>query len=234
MGELDSKKEAETMFGLDRIKMPRKADEVHTRISRQMEVEQPRYGKAKVEVVDGFEDLIGGPLGEGFYFNSPGTGYQLSFALAIAPNIALDEALRDASLVHSHDIVKILREKQVLKGLKVVDLGCGPAELVVAMKALGATSYGVDTGDLRSDRLPQIDGYIDVDLNSDQAVQRIVGASNGKFDLVTENILGGVWGSLTSEPHTPPKIFSGTRSNFPFKGLLELLMGNLILLPRIF
>src|SRR3989344_2618417 len=85
MGELDSKKEAETMFGLDRIKMPRKADEVHTRISRQMEVEQPRYGKAKVEVVDGFEDLIGGPLGEGFYFNSPGTGYQLSFALAIAP-----------------------------------------------------------------------------------------------------------------------------------------------------
>src|SRR5665213_850384 len=70
-------------------------------------------GKVFLRTIDGFDDVVGEPLGSGLIYNHSGGSYQLAFALSLAPNPAVGELVQDRSL-EAGDIVAQLRALNVL------------------------------------------------------------------------------------------------------------------------
>lgn len=142
------------------------------------------------KVIEGFEDILGEPLGEGLYDNHSGGTSQLVFAIAISQSPSTMEIVRDTGLMTPSAIVQRLREAKVLSGMKIIDLGSGSASFAVAAKALGAKVYTVDAHELMPKRESQLDGHIVINLGSHEAINQIIAETGGEFDLVTENIIG--------------------------------------------
>jgi len=151
--------------------------------------------------VGGFEDIVGEPLGVGFYYNTAGTIYQLAIALSLSQNPAIAEGLTESKT--PEEIIKEFREGQVLAGLKVLDLGCGKnPSFALAAKAMGAEVYTADAEDLSQDIKGRLDGHVVVNFNDPEAAEEITGVTGGQFDLVTENIVDALPFSGTTAPES--------------------------------
>src|SRR5689334_4259795 len=102
--------------------------------------------------VPGFEDVLRqagfseANVGEGGLMRGPEAVYntspsvsQLTTAIAIARDPAARHILEDGSVQHGSDVIRALRERNVLAGMRVLDLGCGMRPgFALAAKALGA------------------------------------------------------------------------------------------------
>jgi 2-polyprenyl-3-methyl-5-hydroxy-6-metoxy-1,4-benzoquinol methylase len=149
------------------------------------------YGESHSKVIDGFEDVIEGSLGESLFYNTQGAAYQLAFSISLSTHSAIAEVLEDER-VSGADAVRIFRKERILEGLKIVDLGCGVPTFAVAAGALGGTSYTVDVEDIAPKYLAFIAKHVVADLNDSDILEKLKGELGGEFDLVTENIISGV------------------------------------------
>lgn len=205
----------------EKVPLPEGLPEIRKRIARRTKVENPSFSSATGvresdrDVVDGFEDVLPtDPLGAGFWYNSWATTTQLVFALSIFPNPNIQKIINQPHVLTSRDTIAALRQQQVLSGLKFMDLGCGRVpSFALAARALGATVYTADYGMLQGADEASLSSHIIVDFNDPNAPEKLMRATGGKFDLVTEHIVGGTLDSpdhlITPEPETILKISDG-------------------------
>ncbi|MEM0438371.1 MAG: hypothetical protein QXU54_03680 [Candidatus Micrarchaeia archaeon] len=98
-----------------------------------------------------------------------------------------------------------LRKAKILKGLKILDLGCGPEPTFArASRRFGADVWTVDVIPAsmfdfdekyftKRDRQIEVSRHIQLDLRVPDAAEKIITASGGNFDLVTEAHLTIGW-----------------------------------------
>lgn len=139
-----------------------------------------------VLVIRGFEDVLGGErLGGGRFHNTFGNVIQLLQVLNLSKH-PLIRNLKETDKVSGTEFVRTMREAQVLKGVKIVDLGAGGAYFARAVQALGAT---VVTVDAEGKEFPGI-AHVQTDLSrTTDAVEKILAVSDGKFDMIVEHII---------------------------------------------
>lgn len=181
--------------------MPNAFKSVFDAITRTVKIKEPYKdpytGKRpafSTEIISGFEDLIGKePIGAGRFYNTANTIKQLTFAISFDLHPDLTEILTSNKKIDSRTVVRKLRDAQVLKGKKIMDLGAGFPSFAVAAGALGAEIYTADAQDIDiSNYSNVIAGHIVVDFNEKNADTKLRRATSGNFDLITENIIGGV------------------------------------------
>lgn len=160
-----------------------------------------RYEGDKVErleypEMEGFEDVVPQGLGTGgLFYNTSMSIYQLAMALAVAPNPAIAEIVRNDPTSGTPNLVKALRAKRVLSEFKLLDLGCGIVPgFALAAKSLGAEVHTADGEQLSADALSVVDSHTVVNLCEPDAVSMIAEATGGAFDYVTANVIGDVSG----------------------------------------
>ena len=142
-------------------------------------------------------------IGEGnIIYNSHMTLGQFCYALAMTRHPLIKEVSSS-----EHDLVQFrakgLEENQVMKGIKILDLGCGPWPVFArCCRALGADVWTVDKippTDLYSkeelftkkQKDHEIERHIQVDLSGGLAPRLIKERSAGDFHLVTAVQLKG-------------------------------------------
>lgn len=102
--------------------------------------------------------------------------------------------LRESNVNDS--VAKRLRARQVLKGQKILDLGCGAIPgFAIAAHALGADAYTVDGIEIASAFKEKVSEHATVDLTSPEAPVILRELTGGNCDLVSENIIGNVTGA---------------------------------------
>ena len=147
-------------------------------------------------------------LGIGTEMNSPFTVHQLVMALAIhADNPHIKKILEDDSITPITFDPRPLAEHQVLKGGKILDLGCSyPPSFARTARCLGAEVYTLDV--IPYEKMEEKYGaptrlfktlqeqadfeakyHLQLDLRKPQAMQKIIESSGGNFDLVTSSHL---------------------------------------------
>ena len=116
--------------------------------------------------------------------------------------------------------MEILRENQILKGIKVIDLGCGHIpSFARCARAFGAQAYtadiigahefayfdGFDDGMVAAER----QNHVQVDLRRDSSIDQILKSAQGHFDVVTSSMLkdeASRYGKVIEAPHNVEKI----------------------------
>ena len=177
----------------------RVVNQIYDSISRRdAEVKNILGYKAKGEVVDGFEDILGEPLGQGYdgYFNTTATVHQLAFALSLSQSPIISRLLSTSKNISSKKIIEILRGKSVLKGLRIIDLGCSVCPMfALAARSLGAQVYTADAEDLLRKNEKYLSGHTTLDLRDKDVPEILANNTDSNMDLVTESIYGTVRGS---------------------------------------
>lgn len=180
--------------GFERFPRPRNYFEIQQRITRSFARQEPlSENPVEVEVVDGFEDVLPEPLGAGFFYNTPTSVHQLNFVLSVASHATIDALLADKTIPPS-EFIKDLREKKVLSGLKIIDLGCGRPFFAIAAQALGARAYTTDIEDISERDKKYIERHTILNLNQPNAIDALLDSTGGDFDIVSENIIGSTPG----------------------------------------
>jgi hypothetical protein len=141
--------------------------------------------------ISGFEDIIDDKLGTGLFSNTGGTVIQLIFCLSISNNPEIKNILETGALKSKE--VKLMREKKVLSGMKVLDLGCSSyPDFLLVVSSLGATAVGVDIEHLSQKALKQGGfNYEQIDLRDVSRVEELT-KKYGSFDVITEWIIDSV------------------------------------------
>lgn len=187
------KESKETPQGFEMAPLPDNFYDLQRRITRKVdrkETESP-YEKGTTRVVEGFEDVLHKPFGAGFFYNSPTSVYQLAFALSVSKHPVITKILEDET-TEPLEAIKKFREEQVLSGLKIIDIGCGSPYFAVVAQKLGAEVYTTDVQDIPQQYEENIKKHIQLDLNRVDAEAVLKKETGGKFDIVSENIIGGV------------------------------------------
>ncbi len=150
--------------------------------------------------------LISDPIGFSSIENSPMASSELMFSLALTAHPLVEELVnidesRFKYLEKSEQDTKFLElvKSKVLKGFKILDLGCGHSPTFARVaRALGAEVYTVDQfeadkfeydhkGKIKKSIISkEVRAHIALDLNSRDAVQMIKDRTGGDFDLVAE------------------------------------------------
>ena len=153
-------------------------------------------------IIKGFKNYTGiqTSIGSGFWYNTSSATYQLVTTLAMSSHEVIDELLGDKQISPNTFEATRLVEKQVLEGIKILDLGCG-AEPTYAncVFALGADIYTLDFSNrcgVKFINNSQRDNHVIADLNSADTFQRVIDLAGNDFDLVTS-------GSLMTTIHDP-------------------------------
>ncbi|HLA22939.1 MAG TPA: hypothetical protein VJZ93_00165 [Candidatus Nanoarchaeia archaeon] len=136
---------------------------------------------------------IGKSLGHGFWYNTSGTSFQMMKTLELLEHPVLDKFLEDISnndSITPNDIdVNPLVRGKILRGLKIMDLGCGiRPSYANCVHSLGAEVYTSDhnhPGDIHfiDDSMKQ--RYIAVDFNDKNVLGILRNRTRGEFDFVT-------------------------------------------------
>ena len=169
----------------------RMVDQVYDLITKKAEVSDILGYKKTADVVEGFEDLLHEPLGQGYngYFNTGGTVFQLAFALSLSQSTTIPDLIKEK--VSSKDAIQVLRQKSVLKGLRITDLGCSPKPtFALAARSLGAEVYTADAQNPSIEDRKYLSGHTVIDLSDERAPEVLAQSTGGNMDLVTENIRG--------------------------------------------
>jgi hypothetical protein len=145
------------------------------------------------QVLGAYTDIIGEPLGTGLYYNTFSSAVQLAAAIAVAAEKNHQTVLEyDAS---KEDLAEIFVKRQVLRGMRIVDLGCGMRpSFAMTAEVLGAKMYTADAEPLESDvvSVSLHDQHTVVNLRHPKAADTLLATTGGSVDLVTESIIGYV------------------------------------------
>lgn len=167
---------------------------LHSKIAKEL-IGIPSFN----ENYTGFESL--GLLGENSIYNTHLTTYQISFAMAMSNHELIEKLLVSKIKSPFYFNPEPLKEAQILKGQKILDLGCGlkPSFARTARK-LGATVYTVDLqsankfysleNTFTSEELElERTNHLKVDLDNPEITNLILNKTKGDFDLVTDSSL---------------------------------------------
>jgi hypothetical protein len=151
-------------------------------------------------MIPAFRNYTGvGVLGKSTMYNSPMSGKQLELALVLSNHELIQKLMEDNNVDFDSFQAEPLIQARILQGMKILDLGCGyePAFARCA-RALGSETYTVDVipaEDFRFydfnnhftqvERDAEVNHHIQTDLNDPKALEKIINASGGNFDLVT-------------------------------------------------
>jgi len=145
------------------------------------------------QAVPGFEDVTGDAyLGTGNVYNTFGSVIQLGSALTLSahpevPEVSAERASKDPEEVAAR--VARLRKAEVLKGVRIIDLGCGKPNFALAATALGATVFTADLEPLGDHYGEQVHRHITVNLCEPEAVSTIEARTGTNLDMATESII---------------------------------------------
>jgi len=196
-----------------------------------------------------FTGIEGVDLGESTVINSPFTRAQLAAAIYLKVDKELLEKIKD----HSQEINKDewIRNK-ILKGLKILDLGCGPEPTFArSARRLGADVYTVDVlpvsefgcgiwkgkeegwqkeCDFFPEELQELEKmkHIQLDLRSKDALAKIIEKTGGNFDLVTSAHLASGYEYQGKEIYPPCDIEEQAMKLLRIGGLFQSAPGNSI------
>lgn len=151
-------------------------------------------------ILRGFKKYTGcnQDFGEGLFYNTYGSGLQLLFALAMSRDPLIEKVVNDVKFKDLRNFdAAVFIKRQILRGMKILDIGCGrlPSFARVA-RQMGADVYTVDRIsaddffeglDMPPEQKEQERiKHIKLDIDDQRAVQKILEATNGNFDLATE------------------------------------------------
>ena len=133
------------------------------------------------------------------YHNTPLTTVQLMAALAMSKHPLILEMANSLEKFsqHTNRDASSLVDAKVLKGIKILDLGCGEQPTFArCSRYLGADVYTVDVIPAeeflfneeffpKEQRKKEVQNHICLDLRTEDALERILEKTNGDFDLVT-------------------------------------------------
>ena len=184
------------------------------------------YGEKSSEtlVIRGFEDVLDGNfLGVGRFHNTFGSSRQLISALAVSKNAEIEKIASTGGLSGAK-MVKRLREKQVLTGMRIADLGAGGSYFARTAKALGATVVTVDVRSYAA--YADLFTQIEIDLTNQEAGKNILASAGEKFDFVTENIVGRLPGQTEIQSPKKEHILAIAKDILKREGYLYSLIVN--------
>ena len=136
--------------------------------------------------------------GAGTSVTTPVAAGHISVAIALSKHTDIDDILAQLISVEpgQENSVDQLFDEKVLAGVKILDLGCGPAPLFArCTRGMGATVYTVDTAPVdafeyhgASEELISAEKkhHISLDLGLPGALDQLLKETGGEFDLVTE------------------------------------------------
>lgn len=156
------------------------------------------YGKGTLHLtrdeMAGFEDVIPEGFGNGLYYNTSMSISQMVMALAVAPNPDIRTTLAKTSDEGMIKTIATLRDKQVLEGFKLLDLGSGILPgLAIASKSMGAEVHTVD-GEAFKANYQDVDSHTVVDILAEDAIEKVRQNAGDQFDYITCNVIGNVPG----------------------------------------
>ena len=158
-------------------------------------------------VIPGFARFTGlhQPVGTGNIENTDLSAYHLMVVMAVSRHPLIEALFHDTSVTSTSFNPDALVDAGVLKGVKVLDLGCGGLPtLARCARAMGATVYTVDI--VSADALKfgkeffsseqrqlEVSQHIHLDINRPDAVDILKKTTGGNFDVVSESLanLGG-------------------------------------------
>lgn len=153
-----------------------------------------------------------GCLGYETAFNSPLCSYQLCYTLAFSNHKLINDLINKT---HDNFDPAPLAQAKVLNNIKILDLGCGfQPTYARCSRKLGAQVYTVDVIPAKNfefeekyfsneDRKTEAKHHILVDLNSNNALEKIIKKSVGEFDIVSTAHLKSGW-SHKNKSYSPP------------------------------
>ena len=139
-------------------------------------------------------------IGENFRFNTIATAKQLFFAIALSQSPLVDNII-DNPDENIKEIVDEMHTSKSLKGIKILDLGCGKIPVFArCSRELGAEVYTIDIIDAEEflffkecfpplQRQIEIQTHLKIDLNIENVAEEIIRFSKGHFNLVTSSFL---------------------------------------------
>lgn len=149
--------------------------------------------KPTIRVVPGFSDvMVDDVLGKGKFLNTFGTINQLCSAILLSDSPAVADVYDSPVGKDRDEVVErvtMLRDAQVLDGLRILDLGCGRPVFALAATALGATVYTADLDPIEDKPGELSESHIQVNLRDPQAAEAIEEVSGNELDVVTECII---------------------------------------------
>lgn len=154
----------------------------------------------KFHNLPGFEEYTGTgePVGGGGkIYNSVITATQLRFAISMSRHALLYEIVKNPAITTTTHIAKELIENQILKGMKVLDLGSSADPIFArCLRQMGADVWTVDKEPITqiSERITlpepyrtlEVTQHIAINLNDPEAIQKILESTGGNFNLATE------------------------------------------------
>ena len=151
-------------------------------------------------MIPGFRNYTGvGVLGKSTMHNSPMAAKQLELALVLSKHELIQRLMEDDTVGFGSFQAEPLIQARILQGMRLLDLGCGYMPTFArCARALGSEAYTVDVipaEDLQfynfddyftqKERDTEVGNHIQTDLNDPKALEKIVNASGGNFDLIT-------------------------------------------------
>lgn len=145
--------------------------------------------------------LIDEPIGDSRVENTSMASSQLVFSLALGHHPFMQELkdikFKELATEEQKEILNKLSEEKVLKGLKILDLGCGTVPTFARLaRAFGAEVYTIDIidtdGFVKNEKADteilevENKNHIALDLHNEDALDTIQHVTDGNFDLVTE------------------------------------------------
>lgn len=143
-------------------------------------------GFADVFEAAGFPDKA---VGTGRYYNTAPTVGQLAVAVLAGTSInpTAAEIVRDTSIPDGQPVIEALRQEQALRGVRILDLGCGLVPTVaMAAKAMGAEVHTADGQQLPSALEGEFASHTVIDLTDETAPAALLRATGGNLAMTGE------------------------------------------------
>lgn len=164
------------------------------------------------------------PLGYSTCYNSPASAKQLEFALVLSGHPLVQELIEDNSITPWNFNAEPLIDAKVLRGMKILDLGCGyEPTFARCARSLGGEVYTLDVipanelnfyndfekGFTQRDRDVELEKHIEANLNHPNILGTIIKKAGKEFTLVTSAHLesgGGYNGKEFYPPYNTEEI----------------------------
>jgi len=172
-----------------------------TEIMRKKAILMEKLERKGFGFIPGFEGKYTGmyrPLGGSTVENSPMCSDQIEFAMLLSGHPLVESFVQGENLTPFNFNPEPLYEAQILRGMKIMDLGCGHEPTFArCARTLGAEVYTADlisAEDFEFDseylnqpqRETEKSHHIQTDLSATDAVEIINRISGGDFNLTTE------------------------------------------------
>ena len=152
-------------------------------------------GLASFAEYSGVHDTL---IGFGEVYNSRSVPLQLAGTIALSKHFLINRFLADGKKINARELTK----KKVLKGIKILDLGCGYKPTYArCARAMGAEVYTIDIipseefdvyeeeNFSKEERQSEIKNHLTLNLEDERVIEKIEKSFGKDFDIITESHL---------------------------------------------